>query len=112
MRGDFFHNKRYLEDLRTKSGGLMGGHEPPRRALGGRLAGSWAPRGSFALPLSPINSLKSQNQRIEPQKYFSAAASFCFREIPSIDHSGALPEGDSDTKGFFINTIASPMMRE
>ena len=31
----FFHNRRYAGDLRTKAGDLVGGHKPPRRALGG-----------------------------------------------------------------------------
>ena len=89
----FFHNRRYAGNLRTKAKDPGGGHKPPSRGLGARLAGLWAPRGSFALLLPPINYLKIRNHGREPWKYISAAASFCLRKIPSGDRSGALPEG-------------------
>ena len=35
-----------------------------------------------------------------------------FREIPSWSLRATLPEGESITEGFYINTIASPMSCE
>ena len=45
-------------------------------------------------------------------KNFSTTATFCTREIPSEALFGDLPKGESITEGFYINTIASPMMCE
>ena len=65
-----------------------------------RLPGLWAPWATFALGLSPINSLKSQKKSRDHRKYFSAAASFCLRKIPSGARSGALPEVGFGYAGF------------
>ena len=84
-----------------KSEESRGDHKPPGRALGGAPPGLWAPQESTDLPPSPIYSQIFQNPTGSPQKYFSAAASLCSREIPSgdlfrysagggIDHGGLL----------------------
>ena len=43
---------------------------------------------------------------------FPPPATFGTHEIPSGDLSDDVPEGYSITEGFYINTIASPMMCE
>ena len=87
------------------------GPTSPHPASGGpsRLVG---PLGSPYLDLAPIYSQIFPKKSRDDRNYFSAAASFCLRKIPSGARPGALPEGDSDTEGFFINTMTSPMMRE
>ena len=90
----FFRNGRISRSLRAKAGGPRGPHKPPPRSQGEAAAHRL---------VGPLGALCPR---------FSAAASFCLRKIPSGACSGALPEGDSDKKGFFINTMTSPMMRE
>ena len=46
---------------------------------------SWAPRSSTDVLLPPIYSQISQNHQREPRNHFSTAATFCTREIPSVD---------------------------
>ena len=58
-----------------------------------RWAGLWPPWPPPDLDLWPINSQIFCKKSGEPRKYFSAAASFCLRKIPSGARSGALPEG-------------------
>ena len=73
---------------------------------------SWAPRGSTDLLLPPIYTHVPQNQPGVPLNTISTDATFCTREIPSwglFRHSAG---GASITEGFYINTIASPMMCE
>ena len=62
--------------------------------------------------LSPIYTLIPSKHEGEPRNHFSTAATFCTRQIPSRTFFGDLPEGDSITEGFYINTIATPMMCE
>ena len=71
---------------------------------------SWAPCSSTDLLLSPIYTLIPWKHPGEPQNHFSTAATFCTHEIPSGTFFVDLSEGDSIMKGFYINTIASPMM--
>ena len=86
-----------------KSEELRGGPKDGGRAQGGRARPPplWAPRAPPDLILSPIYSHISPNQQRHPQKHFSAAATFCTREIPSrglfqrpggggFDHGGLL----------------------
>ena len=93
---------------------LRGAHEGGGRAQGGRRAPTLVGptelhrRTSFAYIYTRI-PLKHPG---EPRNHFSTAATFCTREIPSGAFSGDLPEGDLITEGFYINTIASPMMCE
>ena len=92
---DFFRNRRRSGSLGAKAGEPQGPHKPPPRGQGARLRhpGLWAPWASSALGLSPIYSLKIPKKSGDHRKYFSAAASFCLRKIPSGARSGALPEG-------------------
>ena len=74
---------------------LAGDPQAPTLRPGGRPRhpGLWAPWTPFALGLSPIYSHKFQKKSGDHRKYFSAAASFYLRKIPSGARSGALPEG-------------------
>ena len=59
---------------------------------------SWAPRSSTDLLLPPIYiSIYPENVVISRRSHLGA-------------FSGAPPEGESITEGFYINTIASPMI--
>ena len=58
-----------------------------------RPTGLWPPWAPSALGVAPINSLKIAKKSGDHRKYFSAAASFCLRKIPSGARSGALSEG-------------------
>ena len=71
---------------------------------------SWAPCGSLDRLLSPIYIHISQKHPGAPRNPISTAATFCAQDITSWGLSGAPPEGESITEGFYINTIASPMM--
>ena len=109
----FFPKQKTIGRLENQGRGSPGTPQAPQPRSGGpRLPGLWDPWATSALGLSPINSLKSQKKSGDHRKYFSVAASFCLRKIPSGVRPGALPEGDSDKEGFFINTMTSPMMRE
>ena len=73
----------------------------------------WAPRGSTDQNLSPIyiliypENIQEHHETLFPPPQPS---------VPVRSHlgafSGAPPEGESITEGFYINTIASPMMCE
>ena len=73
---------------------------------------SWDPRSSTDVLLSPIYILIPWKHPGEPRNHFSTATTFCTVRSPLGTFSGDLPEGDSITEGFYINTIASPMMCE
>ena len=66
----------------------------------GRLVASQAPPD---LDLAPIYSLKIRKKSGEPRKYFSAAASFRFREISSGDPSRRPAGGDFGVGGLLHN---------
>ena len=114
LRMDLFWNKQNPGDLEWRSRKQWGGHEVGRCAQGGqaRPPPSWAPRSFTDLLPTPIYTLIHWKHEGEPWNHFSAAATFCTHEIPSGTFSGDLPEGDSIMEGFYINTIASPMMCE
>ena len=95
---------------RTWSGHQETNKESTRQ--GARPPPSWAPRGSLTdffrlyIPIYPENIQEHHETLFPPPQ-------------PSIlvrSHlgafSGAPPEGESITEGFYINTIASPMMCE
>ena len=73
---------------------------------------SWAPRSSTDLLLPPIYIHIPRKNPGVPRNPISTAETF----VPKRSHlgafSGAPPEGASITEGFYINTIASPMMCE
>ena len=79
----------------------MKSEEPGSHKDGGRAPPLWAPRAPPDLILSPIYTHISTNQQGHPREHFSAAATFCTREIPSrglfrrptgggFDHRGLL----------------------
>ena len=90
----FFWNGRRSGRVRAMAGEPQGPHKPPPRGQGEAVAhrlvgplGALCPRGcAYKFPNNPK---KSGDHR----KYFSAAASFCLRKIPSGARSGALSEG-------------------
>src|SRR3990170_599762 len=108
LREDLFWNKRNPGDLEWKSRKQRGGHE-----AGGRAA---HPCGPLVAPptyffhlyilLYPENIRGSHKTTFPPPQ----------PSVPVRSHLGAffgdLPEGESITEGFYINTIASPMKRE
>ena len=95
-----------------KSEMQRGGHEGGWRAQGvGRapyLVGpSWV---SWPNSFAYIYSYTLKTSRGATKT--STAGTFCTREIPYAAFSSDLLEGDSIMEGFYINTIASPMMCE
>ena len=99
------------EDIPRAWSACQESHEAATRTVGAPPP-LWAPRDSTELFLPPIYSQISQNLPGEPRNNFSTAATFYTCEIPSGAFSGTLPEGDSITEGFYINTIALPMKHE
>ena len=108
LREDLFWNKHNPGDLEWTSRKQRGGHEGPGRAP--------HPRGPLVAPLADFfrlhiliypKNIREHHETLFPQPQPS---------IPMRSHLGAffddLPEGDSITEGFYINTIASPMMCE
>ena len=113
LRERDFWNKRDPEDLEWTSRNQRRGHEAGRRACPlGALPPSWAPHSSTDLLLPPIYTHIPRNQRGAPRNPISTAATFCTREIPSWSLFRRSAGGASITEGFYINTIASPMMCE
>ena len=114
LREHDFWNKRDPEDLEWTSSNRQGSHEVGRRAYQPRARPppSWAPRGSTDLLLPPIytyipQTIEGHHENLIPPPQPS---------VPVRSHLGAfpgvLPEGELITEGFYINTIASPMMCE
>ena len=114
LRERDFWNERDPEDLDPMSRKQPGRHEvggapnPPRRALHPRGAHVAPPTYFFLLyiPTYPQTTRYGAKTLIPlPQP-----------SVPVKSHlgafSGAPPEGASITEGFYINTIASPMMCE
>ena len=110
---DFFRNGRRSGNLRTKVGGHQGPHKPPSRGQGSAppwLVGSLGPLSprSFAYIFPKI---PEKNQEIIESTFPPPQAS-----VSARSHLGHVlvpcRRGDSDTEGFFINTMTSPMMRE
>jgi hypothetical protein len=114
LREDLSWNKRNPEDLELKSGTPRGGHEAGGRAQGGRHAPH--PRGPHGAPPTYFFRLYillyPKNIRGSHETNFPLPQP----SVPMRSHlgafSGALPEGESIMEGFYINTIASPMMCE
>ena len=73
---------------------------------------SWGPCCSTDLLLPPIYIHVPPKHPWAPRKPNSTAATFCTREIHLGAFFDAPPEGALITEGFYINTIASPMMCE
>ena len=108
LRDDLSWTKSNPKDLELKSGTPWGSHE-----AGGRAP---YPRGPLVAPpthffqlhilLYPRNIVESHETTFPPPQPY----------VPVRSHLGAfsgdLPEGESITEGFYINTISSPMNRE
>ena len=73
---------------------------------------SWAPRRSTDLLLPPIYINIPRKHPGAPRNPISTAATLCTQEIPSWGLFRSSAGGESTMKGFYINTIASPMMCE
>ena len=114
LRERDFRNERDPEDLDPTSRKQLGEHEaggrayPPRRALHPRGAHVAPPTYFFLLyiPTYPQTTRYGAKNLIPPPQ----------PSVPVRSHlgafSGAPPEGALITEGFYINTIASPMMCE
>ena len=108
LRGRDFWNKRDPGDLEWTSRKKRGGHEAGGRASHPRGPLVAPPTYFFLLyiPIYPEN-IQEHHETLFPPPQPS---------VPMRSHlgafSGAPPEGESITKGFYINTIASPMMCE
>ena len=110
LRESYFWNKRNPGDLERTSRSSQGGHE-----AGGRAQGVGAPPTLVAPPtyffrlhiLIYLENIQEHHKTLFPLPQPS---------IPGRSHlgafSGAPPEGESIMEGFYINTIASPMMCE
>ena len=109
----FFPDQKICRKLGNQGRESRGRPQAPMAWPGGPAS----PRlvGSLGLPYPSSFAYKFPKipkKSRDPRKYFSAAASFCLRKIPSGDRSGALPEGGFGHGGLLINTIASLTMRE
>ena len=115
LREHDFRNERDPKELDPTSGHQPGRHEvggapspPPRRALHPRGAHVAPPTYFFLLyiPTYPQTNRSIHENLIPPPQH----------SVPMRSHlgafSGVLPEGALITEGFYINTIASPMMCE
>ena len=117
-RNETFGNVIFSSDKIQESWTLrQESHEAVMRVEGApspwaRPHASWAPRSSTDALLPPIYIHVPPNDRGRSQKPNSTAATFCIHEIHLGAYSGDPPEGASITEGFYINTIASPMMCE
>ena len=110
----------FLEETQSRRLGVdvkkhRGCHEGARRALGGwaRPPPSWAPYVSTDLLLPPMYiSMYPENIRDHHETLFPPPQP----SLPKRSHlgafSGAPPEGESITEGFYINTIAPSMSCE
>ena len=108
LRERDFRNEHDLEDLDPTSRHQPGGHEVGGRALHPRGPPVAPPTYSFLLyiPTYPQTTRYGAKNLIPPPQ----------PSVPVRSHLGAFsgvpPEGASITEGFYINTIASPMMYE
>ena len=97
-----------LRKVINEEGMRQGGAYPPQA----RPPPSWAPRCSTDILLPPIYTHVPKNIRDRAKTLFPPPQP----SVPVRSHlgafSGASPEGALITEGFYINTIASPMMCE
>ena len=110
-----FQNERDPEDLDPTSRHQPGGHE----VGGGRLPSQGAPSTLVGPPVAPPTYSFLLYIPTYPQTIRNGAKNLIPPPQPSVPTRshlgaffGALPEGVSITEGFYINTIASPMMCE
>ena len=110
----FFWNKRGPGDLEWTSRKQRGDHE-----VGGHAPGWWAyphPRGPLAAPPTYFFRLYILIYPENIQEHHETLFPPPQPSVPVRSHLGAFssapPEGALITEGFYINTIASPMMCE
>ena len=103
-----------LRDLEWTSRKQRGGHEARRRSQGGRRAPH--PRGPLMAPLTDFFRLYILIYPENIQEHHKTLFPPPQSSVPVRSHlgafSGAPPKGESITEGFYINTVASPMMCE
>ena len=105
----YFWNKRNPGDLELTSRSKRGSHEAGRRALGG-----WArphPRGPLVAPLTDFLRLYILAYPENIQEHHETLFPPPQPSVPVRSHlaafTGASPEGESITEGFYIITITS-----
>ena len=114
LRESYFWNKRDPRDLEWTSRKKRGGQK-----AGGRAPGGWAhphPCGPLVAPPTYFFHLYMSIYPKNIQEHHETLFPLPQPSLPVRSHlgafSGAPPEGESITEGFYINTIASPMMCE
>ena len=114
LRESYFWNKRNPGDLEWTSRKQRGRHEAGRCAQGGRRAPH--PRGPLVAPLTYFFRLYILVYPENIQEHHETLFPPPQPSVPVRSHLGAFfgapPEGESIAEGFYINTIASPMMCE
>ena len=110
LRERDFWNKRDLEDLEWTSSNQRGGHE---------AGGAPTPLGAPYTLVAPPTYFFLLYIPTYPQTIEGHHENLILQPQPSVPvrshlgaFSGVLPEGALITEGFYINTIASPMMCE
>ena len=109
----FFPKQKKIGKRENQGSGHQGPHKPPSRGQGARASQACGlpgpPVPQIFLLYIPKNSRK--NQEIIESTFPMPQAS-----VSARSHMGHVlvpcQRGDSDTEGCFINTIASPLMRE
>ena len=114
LREERFWNKCNPGNLEWTSRKQRGGHEVGRRAQGGRRAPH--PRGPLVAPSTYFFHLYIIIYPENIQEHHETLFPPPQPSVPVRYHLGAFagapPEGESTMEGFYINTIASPMMCE
>ena len=114
LRESYFWNKRNPGDLEWTSRNKRGSHEGGRRAPGGGCAPH--PHGPVVAPLTNFLRLYISTYPENIQEHHETLFPLPQPSVPVRFHlgafSGAPLEGESIMEGFYINTIASPMMCE
>ena len=114
IRESYFWNKRDPEDLEWTSRNQRGGHEAGRRTPGGWVCPH--PRGPLMAPLTDFFRLYILAYPENIEEHHETLFPPPQPSVPKRSHLGAFseapPEGESITEGFYINTVAPPMMCE
>ena len=113
LRDDISWTRSKPGDLEMKSETQRGDHKGGGNAQGvGHAPTLWAPQSSPDLVPSPIYTLIPQKHQGSHENTFPLPQP----SVPVRSHlgafSGVLPERDSITEGFYINTITLVMKRE
>ena len=113
LRESYFWNKRNPGDLEWTSRKQRGGHEEGRRAQG---VGAPHPCGPLVAPLTDFLHLYILTYPKNIQEHHETLFPPPQPSVPVRSHLGAFfgtpPEGKLIMEGFYVNTIASPMICE